>query len=306
MNTQLNGWMAAALVFVLMSAPTQAGTTNAKFDFDASAGYRYDSNVNIAEIDASTGEGDNALVLDVGIDGTLPIGRRLSLSLGYGYTDTAYRNFSEFDLGMHHLRGELGYRIAGFETAMSVDRFAASLDSEGFLDITRVSPSVSRLFGNRIYLRGAYAESDKSYDELAERNAINDALRADAYFLIDGMQRYLALTLERDTEDALANEFDYDGMRTGIAYGHRIETAFAPLDLKAHLQFDNRHYAFVGDDAEAPPRRDERFRAGLSAVMPISEHFDLNGEIAYADNASTLDAARYDEIVYGINVAVGF
>jgi hypothetical protein len=78
------------------------------------------------------------------------------------------------------------------------------------------------------------------------------------------------------------------------------------MDLKAHLQFDNRHYAFVGDDAEAPPRRDERFRAGLSAVMPISEHFDLNGEIAYADNASTLDAARYDEIVYGINVAVGF
>lgn len=306
MKSHLTVWTMMSFVLALLNAPIQAETRKPAFGLDASVGYRYDSNVNVAAIDASTGEGDNALVLDLGVDASLPISRRLSLSLGYGYTDTAYRNSSEFDLEMHHFRGELGYRIAGFDTGLSVDRFAASLDSESFLDITRVSPSLSRLFGKRLHLRGAFAQSEKTYDVHGERNAVNDALRADAYFLIDGMQRYLSLTLQKDNEDAVANEFDYTGARIGIAFGHSFETAILPLTLKAHAQIENRDYDFIGEDADDAPRRDERFGAGLSAALPLSEHFELNGDIVYTDNASTLDAARYDEIVYGINIAIGF
>jgi hypothetical protein len=293
------------LVLTLIAPPAWAGTADPEFGFDASAGYRYDSNVNIAEIDANTGESDSALVLDLGVDGALSLSERLTLRFAYGYSDTTYRDFSEFDLAIHHLRGELGYRIAGFDSALSVDRFTASLDDEGFLDIARVSPSLSRLIGKRLYVRGAWAQTDKSYDGRAKRDAVNDSIRGDVYILIDGMQRYLSLTVLADSEDAMANELDYDGRRARLAYGHRIDAGRMGLDLNAYMQIEHRDYASVAESTEAP-RRDERFRSGLSAALPLSEHFELNGEIEFADNASTQEAARFDETVFTVNVALSF
>lgn len=285
--------------------PAAAETAGPDFGFDANAGYRYDSNVNVADIDTSTGQSDTALVMDLGINGSLPLTESLTMDLGYSYAGTRYRNLDEFDLAIHRLHGALGYRFAGLESELTVDRFTARLDEQAFLEITRTSPSLSRLFGDRLYLRGAFARSEKSYDEHPERDAVNDAVRADAYFLLDGMQRYLALTVERDTEDALTVSLDYDGISGKVAYGHRLESGMLRLDLKGHLQVESRDYAALPGGDEAP-RRDQRLRAGLGAALPLSEHFELTGKAEYADNASTLESARYDEMVYTVSLGASF
>ena len=297
-----------AVLWALASIAAQvsaAETGQADLDFSASAGYQYDSNVNVAEIDANTGEGDTALVMDVGIDGSLRPGKRLSLDLGYAYSATRYRQFSEFDLAIHHLRGAVSYRLAGFDSGLSVDRFATRLDDDAFLDITRVSPTLSRMLGDRLYLRGAFARAEKSYHERTERDAVNEAFRADAYFLLDGMQRYFAVALERDSEDASSDALDYDGIATKLTYGHRLEAGSLGVDVNAHVRFENRDYKTL-PNADESPRRDERRRAGLGVALPLGEHFEIAGQAEYADNASTLDAAAYDEMVYTLSVGAGF
>lgn len=61
-----------------------------------------------------------------------------------------------------------------------------------------------------------------------------------------------------------------------------------------HLQFENRDYANISESIGAP-RSDQRFRAGVNAAIPISQHFSLNGEVTRANHVSNLDAADFDE-----------
>ena len=300
-------WKIAALSVLagLTFRASLAEAGQADLGFSASAGYQYDSNVNVAEIDANTGEGDTALVVDVGVDGSLRPSEMLSLDFGYAYSGSRYQQFARFDLAIHHLHGSVSYRIAGFDAGVSLDRFATRLDGADFLDITRVSPSLSRMFGDRLYLRGAFARAEKSYQEREERNAVNEAFRADAYFLLDGMQRYFAVTLERASEDALSPTLDYDGIGTKLTYGHRLEAASLAVDVKAHVRFENRDYKAL-PDADQLPRRDERRRVGLEVGLPLGEYFQVAGQAGYADNASTLDTAAYDEMVYTLSIGAEF
>lgn len=304
MNTTLPALM-LALCAMSATPAAAAGESEPAFGFDAGVGYQYDSNVNIAQLDTNTGKADTALTYELGLDGDIPITDSLSLTIGYGYTKTVYQDYSEFDLGLHQGLVQLGYRIGRFDTAIALRHFVVTLDNDRFMNIRQVSPSVSRLFGETFYLRAAYTNAEKTYEQHNERDAVNDAIGADAYFLLDGMQRYVAIGIEGASENALDAELDYDGMRLKATYGHQFQWLSRELDVKARVQMENRDYANV-TEAIGAPRRDERFRASLGAGLPLSETFRLEGEAAYADNASNLDSAAYDEIVFSVNVTASF
>ena len=295
-----------ALMLALCAVPAVAAAESTPtFGFDAGVGYQYDSNVNIAQLDSNTGEADSALTYELGLDGDIPVTDKLSLNIGYGYTRTAYQEFSEFDLGLHQGTAQLGYRIGHFDTAIALRQFVVMLDNERFMDIRQVSPSVSRLFGESFYLRAAYTSAEKTYEENVERDAVNDAIGADAYFLLDGMKQYVAIGIEAASENARDAELDYDGTRLKATYGHQLQWLSRDLEFKARVQVENRDYANVTESIGAP-RRDERFRASLSAGLPLSETFSLEGEAAYGDNASNLDSAAYDETVFSVNLTAAF
>ena len=294
---------AAFLAVCVFSVATRAEVDGPELGLNASAGYQYDSNVNIATTDTNTGETDTALLLTLGLDGAVPLGDKLSLGLGYGYTSTTYATFSSFDLAIHHLRAALRYEVAGFDSTLSFDRFAARVDGGQFLDIRQASPSLGRLIGRKLYLRGSFTRAEKDFAANSERDAFNNAIRGDAYILIEGMERYVALAYRIASEDAKASEFDYDGREAKMTYAHRLQARRVKLDWKTYLQVENRNYAGA-PDPDTAPRHDDRFRAGMSAAMPLSERIALRGEVEYGENDSNLAAANYDEVVYSISVAV--
>lgn len=305
--TTNNTMPALMLAICAMSAIPAVAAAESKpmFGFNAGVGYQYDSNVNIAQLDTNTGEADSALTYELGLDGDIPITDKLSLNIGYGYSKTAYQDFSGFDLGLHQGSAQLGYRIGRFDTAIALRHFVVMLDNERFMNIRQVSPSVSRLFGETFFMRAAYTTAEKTYEENVERDAVNDAIGADAYFLLDGMKQYVAFGIEAASENTLDAELDYDGTRLKATYGHQLQWLSRDLDFKARVQMENRDYANVTESI-GTPRRDERFRASLSAGLPLSETFSLEGEAAYADNASNLDSAAYDETVFSVNLTAAF
>jgi hypothetical protein len=294
----------AILLFSPAMAAHAAGN-KPNFGFKASAGYQYDSNANIAELDANTGEADSALLLNAGLNLSLPLVDSLSFKLAYDYSQTSYRQYSAFDLAIHHGQAEVDYAIAGFDTAVSMDRFNVSLDRGRFLDITQVSPSIARLFGQSLYLRGAVTRADKNYADATERNAINDSLRVDTYVLLDGMRRYLSFGYQGESEDAQNDELDYDGQRAMLAFAQRLDIGGRQVDLKTRLQFENRDYVNVTDTI-GERRHDKRLRAGINAAIPLTEKFSLDSDIAYAINRSNLATAVFSEIVCAINVELAF
>ncbi len=299
MNTMIRHSVTVLLAVCALTA--RADDSKADFDARIGAGYQYDSNVSLTELDTNTGEADNATLLELSLDAGVPLTDALSLKFGYGLTQTQYQDFSEFDTAIHRLQAEALYRVGGFDTGLALRHFDVRLDDDRFLEIRQVSPSIARLIGKQVYVRGAYTSAEKTYADRPERDASSDALDFDLYLLLDGMQRYLSVGYSVSSEDATSAELDYDGSRTRLAYGHRFDR----LQLKARLQFDDRDYANV-TEAIGEPRRDSKFRAGLTATFPLGDTFELVGDAQYADTASNLETANYDEMIYGINLAAKF
>jgi hypothetical protein len=294
---------AALLAVCVFSSAARAEGDGLELDLNASAGYRYDSNVDIATTDTNTGETDTARLLNLGLDGAVPLNGKLSLALGYGYMSTTYATFSSFDLAMHHVKAALKYDVAGFDSSLSFDRFAARVDGGRFLEIRQASPGLGRLIGQRLYLRGTFTRAEKEFAGNPGRDAFNNSIRGDAYILLDGMERYVALAYRIANEDAKAGEFDYTARDAKLAYGHQLQAGHVNLDWKTYLQVERRNYAGT-PQPDAAPRRDERLRAGMSATIPVAERIALKGEFEYGENDSNLAAAAFDEVVCNISVAV--
>ena len=285
------------------SAPAEERGVSTEVEFGAE--FNHDSNVGIADIDSSSGASDTAWTLDAGISSKIPLRDSLSLRLGYDYSDTAYSELSEFDLGLHHGVAELGFRIAGFAPALTVDRYVAYLDGDEYLAITQMTPNVSRLFGDALYLRAAYADAEKEFDVLSNRDADNESLRVDAYWLIDGMDRYIAVGLQAGREEAVDDELDYESVMSMLTVGQSLSVIRLPIEFKAQLKLENRDYQNVTESIQ-DLRRDERLRGSLSATLSLSEHFEIKGSVERLHTESNLDSADLDKTVIGLGISATF
>lgn len=305
MNMQI--LRASLVLFVALSwtGATSADEQRARVDFEIGAGFSHDSNVGIADIDSNSGTSDTARKLEAGISTRIPVSDAIKLRFGYDYSDTAYTELSEFDLGLHHGVAELGFETAGFVTALTIDRYVAYLDGDEYLAITQVTPSVSKLYGNRLYLRGAYTDASKEYGVLSNRDADNESVRLDAYWLIGGMDRYIALGLQSGEEDALDDELDYDSFMSMLTLGQTVSALRLPIEFKAQVKLENRDYRSITESIQ-DVRRDDRLRASLTTTILLSDHFELEGTIERANTESNLDSADVSKMVYGLNISASF
>lgn len=305
MNTNTLIATFTVLLAMLLHVDVLAAERGVKFDVEATAGVESDSNVGIVELDNTSGEADQATVLTAGAKLSIPIGKPLTLRVGYDYSDTSYQQFSEFDLGLHHALAEIAFSNRHIDTALTADRYEGVLDGEQYLTFNQVSPSVAKLIGNRVYLRAAYITSSKEYDQLSTRNADGTAARLDSYLLLNGMDHYLSLGLQQGSEDALDDELDYDGMQTTFAYGYKLRLPLMQLNLKAQLRYEQRDYANVTASIDMR-RSDTRLRKALTASIPFNDHVHLTGSIEHTDNDSNLESAVIDRMVYGIGLKLTF
>lgn len=280
------------------------------FSGDAAAGYKYDSNVNLLDLDTSTGRADAAFEMDFGIGADVILTDKASVKLGYDYSQTRYREFQAFDLSIHRASAALGYETGVVDAGLSLHHIDAQLDNDDFLRMRRFSPSVARLFGERFYLRGAYIRTDKDHRTSDARSAVNDGFSADVFLFLDGTRRYVALGYLVAAEDAANDDFDYDGHRLKLQYTQRVEWMGFDLELKSRLQLERRAYDQFLDapflETNGVRRSDERFRAGLGLDTPVSDWLTVESSVDYTSNASNLRSADFDEVTYSVRLAAAF
>ena len=290
---------------LMVSTALLASDNKADFAFDAKIGYQSDSNVGIADLDTNSGSGDTATTFGLALNASLPFSRQLVSRFGYDYTDTSYQELSQFDLGLHHLFAEITWKPSLLDAGINVEKFTAKLDGDDYLDLVQVTPSVSRLISNRVYLRGALTHAKKNYEAAPGRASINDAYRADVYMLIDNMDRYIAVGIQSSDEDADDEVFDYTSLRWNMTYGHTFAPASRDLKVKASLSHEGRTYA-VEDEAIGDNRQDKRLRLRLGADWKVFEHFSLVGHVEHTDIRSNLESAALDKTIFGLGVNATF
>ena len=292
---------AAAATAAMGSAQDPTQTTNDRRPVTVSlgTGLEYDSNVAVLELDTSTNAGDRSLLFDFGVGYDKPDDGRFDLQAGYDFSQSLHDDFDSFDVRIHRGSGTLSYDLGRVDLGATLQHAYAELDGNEFLTLQQVSPYVSKLVGRRLFLRFAYAHSDKDFAGNPTRSANAHALSADAYVFVDGLRTYFVFGYRIDDEDALDAQFDYAGAMLRAQLAKRLMAGDRELTLRTSLRFENRDY-----DAPTPsigsPRRDDRRQLELSLDVPVGERTTAQVVYEHADNASNLPAVDFAEDVLAL------
>ena len=290
---------AATIATAAAQDPTQAANDERPVSLRLGTGIEYDSNVAVLELDTSTDAGDRSLLFDFGVGYDKPDNGRFDLQAGYDFSQSLHDDFDSFDVRIHRGSGTLSYDLGRVDIGATLQHAIAELDGNKFLTLQQVSPYVSKLVGRRLFLRFAYAHTDKDFAGNATRSAQADALSADAYVFIDGLKYYVVFGYRRDDENARDAQFDYAGDMLRAQLAKRLMAGARELTLRASLRFENRDY-----DASTPsigsPRRDDRRQLELSLDVPVGERTTAQVVYEHADNGSNLPSVDFAENVLSL------
>ena len=275
-------------------APRAESAQSSPWSGTLGVGTRYDSNVAILDIDTRAGAADYLAQLELGGAYTWNPAGGARVRAGYDLSQSLYSDYSNFNLRMHRLSLDASHELAGSTAGVLGNWVHASLDGSEFMVFRQVSPYLSRLVGQRLFLRGAYAWTDKSFADNPTRDADSHALSVDAFVFVDGLRTYLVFGARRDHERAVADRFDYDGTRLSAQLVRRVEVGDRQLVTRARLRHERRSYR-APDPSIGERRLDERTRLEGVVEVPLTERTGMRASWEYSDNRSNLPAVDFSK-----------
>ncbi|HJR70143.1 MAG TPA: hypothetical protein VKA43_08910 [Gammaproteobacteria bacterium] len=270
--------------------------------FEVGTGLEYDSNVAVLDLDTSTNAGDLAALAEFGVDYDKPDAGPFDLTLGYNFSQSLHDDFGAFDVRVHRGSGTASFDLGRVDIGTTMNYAAAALDGDEFLAIAQISPYVSRLVGERLFLRFAYARSDKDFAGNPARDATADGFSSDAYVFLNGLRTYLVFGYRYDYEDAADAQFDYTGHKISAQLSRRIPAPKRELTLKTYLRYETRDYDSATPSIGAP-RGDDRVQLETSLEVPLRERLITRFGYKHADNRSNLPSVDFDENVWSASIS---
>jgi len=270
----------------------------AQYTAEAGLGGEYDSNVTVDEVDLASSKGDYALVADAAVGAKKAITDDIEWAGSYDFSQTWYRKFDEVDRQTHILGTDMSMGHEGMDTGISLYYIMSRLDNDRFLDLFRVSPSVSGFLTKRWFARGAYVYFNKSIAQRPDRDAETQNGEVDLYYFLRGLRTYFNFGYRYRDEDAKGNEYDYRSNGVKLRYIQRFELFSRMTKLELAWRYEDRDYTSetpsIGED-----RHDQRHRWRVDFEIPLVGRSALQLFSGYADYDSNYPQADYDQTVVG-------
>jgi len=271
---------------------------SAHFSAEVAVGTEYDNNVAIDELDASSNQSDYALTLDAELSVDKPLTDSTELGLSYDFSQNLYREFDEVDRQTHILGANLEQDFSAADAGLTLFYIDSRLAGDSFLQLFRVSPSVSGFIGKKWFARGAYVYSSKTLEQNRNRNAQTNAGEADLYFFRRGLRSYFNLGYRYRVENAQAEQFDYQSNSVKLRYVHRIELRRRSIKLEFAWRYEDRDYDSLTPSI-AMKRADQRQRIQVDAEIPVMENAAVQIYAGFGDYTSNYNPADYDQSIVG-------
>ena len=297
-------YLAAAMLVLASPCVTAADVEKepAPFPTDWSAdlgiGVEYDSNVSVDELHVNSSQGDYAMTLDAGLGVKQDLSDTAELGLSYSFSQSLYDEFNQVDRMTNMIGTDLGFNLARVDPALSVYYIDSRLDGSRFLDLLRVSPSMSGFLSKRWFARGAYVYSDKTIHDRKGRDAKTNAGEADAYFFMRGLRQYFNIGYRFRHENARADQYDYESNSVKLRYIHRFEILSRMTKLELAWRYEDRNYR--SDTPSIGERRDDqRNRVRLDYEVPVFANGAMQFFAGYAEYESNYPPAAYNQTLVG-------
>lgn len=297
----IGGTLLAAIVSVNQA---HADTT---YDFSVKAGYLYDSNVSVTDLELNSMEGDSATELSFKASAKKVVNDDLTLRAKFRYSDKSYDKFSEFDLKTSVASVDGSYRIMDKgKLGLSYHVIDGELAGESYLSMKRLAPSYGMSINDCVYLRGEVAFTEKEFDSQPERDSDNETLSVTAFYFKDGAKSMWSASYKKSSEDAVSDQFDYEADELKVTYKQSINLIEGKKsDIKLGLGYQSRDY-----DSELSAggerRSDDRLNYRAELNHQIAENVSMKLKYDYVDSSSNLETQDYDEHIGSVSLSVKF
>ncbi len=267
------------------------------------AGYGYDSNVVIDDVDLATRQSDQ--FVDIGLTGSF----RYEAPEGTDYllngsvSEKLYSSFDEFNGRLAVLTAAVEKEVGKATIGLNLRHIDYHLNGESFLKMDQISPTISWFPGKRTYLRIAYTIGSESFADSDERGNDQHQLDLTGYFFLRGLRRYMTLSLQGTSEEADVGYFDNNTRVLRVTYQDEINLLDKVSRLKVEVRREERVYdglpgPFLGEPLPNErlfneKRRDARNLLQFEWTFPINKLVDLSAEASIADNKSNQATADY-------------
>ena len=131
-----------------------ASASGADFDLELAAGYAWDDNVGLDELERATGESDEVTTLEIQGSALFSYQDRASLRVSAGLVDDSYQEFSQVDRRTESLGVNLEAQLGKATVGINWFDVSADLDDEEFLTYERISPYLAGFLSKQWFLRG--------------------------------------------------------------------------------------------------------------------------------------------------------
>ena len=272
-------------------APTQ-------WTAELAIGSEYDSNVALDVVDLSSSMSDYALTLNTKIAANSQLSSNSGMKLSYDYSQSTYSEFSTVDRQTHILGANFDSDLGEVDGGLSLFYIDSRLDNSKFLELYRVSPSLSGFISKKVFARSAYVYSDKNIENSRQRNAITHAGEVDLYYFRRGLRSYINAGYQFKYENAESSEYDYKSSQLKLRWVQRFELFSKVATLELAYRYEDRDYNSPTPSI-GKKRSDQRNRWRVDLEVPVMARGAIQFYGGYADYQSNLPRADYDQNIIG-------
>ena len=279
--------------------------SSAEFDLELTAGYAWDDNVGLDELERATGESDEVTSLEAQASASFTYKDKTSLRLSAGLVDDAYQEFSQVDRRTESYGVNLETQIA--DTTVGINWFdvSADLDGEAFLTYERLSPYIAGFLSKQWFIRGEYIYGQKEIARRPAREADSHSVSIDSYYFLQGLKRYVVIGYAYREDDARANRYDYSSHAVKAKYLHRETFWQLPFELKLEGKLEDRQYS-TADPMIGTEREDTRVRFAAELRVSFTQYASVAVTVKNSDYDSNLPTASYSDLVVGTEIRLSF
>ncbi|NCP00854.1 MAG: hypothetical protein COW29_07620 [Rhodobacterales bacterium CG15_BIG_FIL_POST_REV_8_21_14_020_59_13] len=287
------------------NSPDEQNDPDSGFFGEAEIGLRYDSDVAVDELDLTSRSADEALRLRARLGYETEIGSETELKLAYGVSQIWYEDFSSFDLQTHTLSAAVSHDLGPARAGLAYRYVHARLDRDGFLDIHRVTPSISGFVAPGLYARAELLYRETDFLGRVDRDSSTYGGGLDVYLFLDGTNQYFSAGYDYADVDATDSQFDYAGHTARLGFAQKFPFGSDRGQLKLGWRYQSRDYAGVTPSI-GQERQDDRHRLRAEVEIPIARRLSLSSRYTFSDYSSNLPTVDYSQSVVDLTLSAEF
>lgn len=279
---------------VLATSDPAKTERDSPFSLTLKAGFAYDSNVAISQINTSSGQSDTLANLGLSAGYKLLNKPSRSLSIGYDFSQSLHSKLSQFDIQLHSFSANGSVRAGKSQLGLTYSFNHILLAKKPFLDMQFISPSILTPITPKIFMRASYTYLDLKFLSDQRRDAKHSQPGLQAFYFFNHSRSFVLLGANYQRETTKGAEYTYRGYALSASVSMPLKLLNHTAKVRADYEWLSRNYDNVTPSIGVN-RFDRASTYRLSAEIPVVSKLSLGLEAKHVSRSSNVQFANLNE-----------